>query len=125
MDVFRREFFSSPDVVDVIRVATINENIPWLEQLHQVSDGFIDDRRRHHQPERPRLRKFLNEIGQRGGANRFLLDQLLYRLRRYVEDYTVVPRLYKASHHIGAHYFQVRSFRVALQGSFLVRVIAL
>jgi len=103
MDALGCEFFGSPDVIHVIRVAAINEYVAWLQQQRELSNGFVHDGRRHHQPERPRLGEFLDEIGQRRGTSRFLLNQLCDHFRGHVEDDAFMSCFEKAPHHIGAH----------------------
>jgi hypothetical protein len=71
VDVFRDEFFGSPNIIHVIRIATINENLAWLEQ----SDGFVHDCRRHHQPERSRPREIQVENVSLSGRGTHAVSQ--------------------------------------------------
>ena len=69
----------------------------------EVGDPVVHDRRGHHQPDRPRLRELLDKVHERGGANRFVLDQLLHDVRRPVEDHALMTSLEKPPRHVRAH----------------------
>ena len=60
-----REFLCAPNVVDVVGVSAVDEDVACFEMRQQVGDGLVDNRRRNHQPYRPRFLKLLDQIGQR------------------------------------------------------------
>lgn len=64
MNALGGEFSGSTDVVDVIRIAAVDQNVAGLEQRHDLRNGLIDDRRRHHQPDRPRRAELADKLGQ-------------------------------------------------------------
>jgi hypothetical protein len=53
------------DVVDVIGVTAVYEDVAAFEVRHDVGDRRVDDARRNHQPDRPRLLKLAHEVGDR------------------------------------------------------------
>ena len=64
---------------------------------------LVHDRRRDHQPDRPRLLQLAHEVCERGRPDGLLLRQVFDRLRRHVEDHALMAALEQPSHHIGAH----------------------
>ena len=56
--------------------------------ISQTARGFVE---------------LLHEVRERGGADRLLLDQLLHRFRRPVEDHALMASLEQPPHHVGAH----------------------
>ena len=70
VDSLRREFLGAADIVDIVGVAAVDEDVSRLEIGHEVSDGFVHDCRRDHQPDCPRLVELLHEVLQRGRALR-------------------------------------------------------
>src|SRR5277367_6660524 len=46
----RRESFGATDVVNVVGVATVDDDIVALESARQISDRLLDHGRRHHHP---------------------------------------------------------------------------
>src|SRR5260370_42173467 len=75
----RRERFGSPDVVDVIRIAAVNDDVVALEPARQVRDGLLDDRRRHHHPRNARQLELGGKIVERRRTHSALLREFLYR----------------------------------------------
>src|SRR4029079_17256695 len=49
------EIFGAADVVDVVRVAAVDQDIVGFEEPHEVGDGFIHDSGGDHQPDRAGL----------------------------------------------------------------------
>src|SRR5437899_6109116 len=58
----RREFFGAPDIVDIIGIASVDEDVTGLKRRHQVGDRLVHGSRRNHQPHRPGLLELLDEI---------------------------------------------------------------
>ena len=54
MNTSRLEFFGAPDVVDVVRIASIHDDVALLHLCAEAVECFVDRRRGHHQPCRPR-----------------------------------------------------------------------
>jgi hypothetical protein len=50
VDILWRQFFGATNVVDVVRIAAVNENILRVEVRQEVSDALIHRGCRHHQP---------------------------------------------------------------------------
>src|SRR5260221_276312 len=51
------------DVIDVIRIATVDHDIAGLEMGKQAGAALVDPARRDHQPDRARLLQRLDELG--------------------------------------------------------------
>ena len=103
VDLPGRQLLRAPDVVDVIRVAAVNDRIARLQMGQQVGDRRVHHRRRDHQPDRARRAQLLHEIRRRSGAHRLLLGQRVDRFRGAVIDDAIVTVLDEAAHHVGAH----------------------
>src|SRR4029077_13702512 len=95
------KLLGATNVVDVVRVAAVNENVVGLEMCEQVGDILIHSRCRHHQPDRSGLRELSCKIRQRICSHCSLPSQLFYRLLRPVEDYTLVLSSLHKPHHVG------------------------
>ena len=52
MNPSRLEFLGAPDVVDVVRIASIDDDVALLHLGAEAMQRFIDRRRGHHQPSR-------------------------------------------------------------------------
>src|ERR1043166_1256563 len=50
MDALRREFFGSPDIVDVIRIAAVDEDVLRFEMRQEIRDTLVPPPRRDHNP---------------------------------------------------------------------------
>ena len=103
MDLLRGEFLGAADVVHIVGVAAVDEDVAGLQIGQEFGDGCVHDCRRDHQPDCPRLVELLDEVLQRGGSHRLLLDQFFHRFRRPVEDHALVACLEQPPHHVGAH----------------------
>src|SRR5262249_38901732 len=103
VDALRREFPGAPDIVNVIGIASIDQHVLCLEMGQEIRDRVVHDRRGNHQPDHPRFRELLDKVHERGGPNRFVLDQLVHDLRRPVEDHALMTCLEKPPCHIRTH----------------------
>jgi hypothetical protein len=81
VDLLGRELLCTPEIIDVIRVAPVNEDVPHLKMRRKIGDGVIDNCRRHHQPDRSWSLKFLHDVCERYGADRLFLDEFVHHLR--------------------------------------------
>ena len=103
VDLSGSEFLCPPDIVHIVRVPTVDEDVSCIEVRQKISDSAVDNRCRNHQPDSSRLCEFLNQLFERGGACRLLLDQFVHSFWRPVEHYAVVTFLDEPPHHVGAH----------------------
>jgi hypothetical protein len=103
VDSLRRELFGAPDVVHVVGVAAVDEDVIAFKMREEIGDSLVHDRRRNHQPHGPRFRELLDEIRERGGPNRFLVDQLLHCFWRPVEDHTLMASREQPPYHVRTH----------------------
>ena len=100
----RRERFGAPDVVDVIRIAAIDDDVVALEAARQVRDRLLDHRRRHHHPRDPRQFELGGEIVERRRADDALLfRQFLDRVGADVEHHAFVTAVNQTPHHVRTH----------------------
>ena len=65
VDALRRQLLGAPDVVDVVRVAAVDQDVSLLEERQEVGDRLVGDGRGDHQPDDARLRELLDEVGER------------------------------------------------------------
>ena len=100
-----REASSSraPDVVDVVGIAAVDEDVAGRKVREQVDNRGVHDSGRDHQPDDPRRRELVDQIGERRRRDGAVLCELLDRLRRTVEDHALMTGRKKAAGHVGAH----------------------
>ena len=103
MDPPRRQLLGTPDIVDVVGIAAVDQDVARFEGRQDVGDGFVNDGCRHHQPHGTRLLQLLDEIGERRGADGILSGQFADGHGRHIEDHAVVAVLQQPPHHVGAH----------------------
>ena len=103
MDLFGGKVLRPANVVDVIRVAAVDEDVASFEQRREIGNASVHGRGRHHQPNRPRFLQLRHEIRERRRTNRLLLNQTGDGLRRAVVDDALVPLLHEPADHVGAH----------------------
>ena len=77
LDSFRRKRSGATDVIDVIRIAAVDENVAGFEVRRNLGDGLVDYGRGNHQPDRARLVELADHVGERGSSHGFLLLQIL------------------------------------------------
>src|SRR6266478_1965126 len=97
------EFLGASNVVDVIRIAAVDDDVAGFELRGQVVQGGIHNASRNHQPDGPRLREFFHEVVERRRARRAFCAKLLHGIGAAVVDNALVPVLLQAAHHVGAH----------------------
>src|SRR6267142_3751038 len=103
VNAFGGELLGTADVVDVIRVAAIDDDVAGLQLRGEIMQGGIDHASRNHQPDSARLREFLHEIVERRRTAGPYAAELLHGIRAAVVDDAIVPVFLQATHHIGAH----------------------
>ena len=104
VDPLRGELLRAPDVVDVVRIATVDQDVVWLEQRHEIVDARVHDRGRDHQPDGTRLTELLHQLGERRGPCapcRGRAPSPRSGLRSYTTH--VWPIAQQTTHHVGAH----------------------
>ena len=65
VQVLWREFFRTPDIIDVIRIAPVDDNVSRFEMRLKVSDGLVCHGRGNHQPNCSRLFHLSHEVSER------------------------------------------------------------
>ena len=103
VDAPGRQLPGAPDVVDVIRIATVDHDVVFLEQRHQILDGRVDDCRRDHQPDDARLTELLHQLGERRRSLSAGRCELLHRAGIAVVHDAGVVIAQETAHHIRAH----------------------
>src|ERR1017187_9805461 len=69
-NTFGLQFFGSPDIINIVRVASINDDISLLHPGGKVLHSDLYRRRGHHQPDSARRLQLGHEIVERSGARR-------------------------------------------------------
>src|SRR5216684_2438912 len=100
---FRGEFFRAADIIDVVRIAAVDDHIVFLELAHQIVQRSIDYRGWHHKPYRTGLLEFLDEVIERSRARCPFPFELPHGIGATVIDDALVTVFLQAPHHIGAH----------------------
>src|SRR6202034_1165411 len=73
VNAFGPQFIGSPDVVNVVRVAAVDNDVSFLQASSKVVEGLIDGRGRDHQPDSARWLQLGNEVIERLGSDRAIL----------------------------------------------------
>ena len=97
------EVLGAMDVVAVVAVAAVDDGIPGLQASGEVVDGPPGERRRDHDPRRPRRPQPRDELVERPGADRPLLLEPAHGVGIDVEYDTLVPMTHQPAHQVGAH----------------------
>ena len=103
MNALGGEFSGPPNVVDVIGIAAVDQDVAGVEERREFGNRLVNDRRRHHQPDRPRRAELADKLGQRGCADGLLGDECRHGSRRPVEHHAVVAAGDQPADHVGAH----------------------
>ena len=99
-----QEFVGAADVVDVVQELPPSMIVsPASSTGARSADRLVDDCRGHHEPESPGLFQLLHKICKGRAADRLLVDKLLDRLWRHVENDAFVAVSQEPPHHVGAH----------------------
>ncbi len=103
MNAPRRQRFRTPDVVDIVRIAAIDDDVVGLESPRQFLYHLLDSRRGDHQPGNPRLPQRLGQLLERRHAARTLVRQSRDSVRVHVVSDAFVAAAHQASYHVRAH----------------------
>ena len=103
VDALVLQLSGSVDVVAVVGVSAVDDDVAFLHQLGDLHDHLAGDAGRHHDPGDPRLVQRLDEVLERGRADRALTGQLRHRVRARVERDGCVPVAHDAPDDVGAH----------------------
>src|SRR5258705_1542601 len=103
VNAFGSEFLGAANVVDVVRVAAVDEDVVLAEFGSEIGDGGVNDGGGNHQPDGPRLLKFADEVVDGRGAGGAFTNKLLHRFRAAVVDDALMAIFLEAPHHVGAH----------------------
>src|SRR6185503_844283 len=86
-----------------MRVSAVDQNIASIKLRSQFSQNAINQRRRNHQPHRPRATQLRNEIVQRSRTRRAFARECRDRLHIAIVNNALVSAAQESSHHVGAH----------------------
>src|SRR6516225_4552497 len=103
MDALLLEGLGAADIIDVVRVTSINDDVTLLEPAHELLQRFFDNTGRDHHPTHAGLPQFGDVIVKRAGADGALLCELPNRLLVHVSNYAFVSFAQKSPNHIHAH----------------------
>src|SRR3989442_7395044 len=57
------------DVVDVVRIAAVDEDVALLDRSPEIAQRLVDRRGRHHEPERALRLEALDQVVERGSGD--------------------------------------------------------
>src|SRR5664280_320058 len=103
VDALGCECLCPADIVDVVGIATVDEDVTGFKIGDDSGDGLVNHGRRDHQPNGARLAKLARKIFQRRGTYSLFLHQLFHRLGEHIENHAFVARFHEPPHHVGAH----------------------
>ena len=103
LDSLRRELLSTPDVINVIGIAAVDQNVAGFEIGRNAGNGFVHDRCGNHQPDGARFGELAYQVLERRGTHGTMLHQLLNSLRGPVEHDAGMTVIQQTLHHVGAH----------------------
>src|SRR5664280_1190416 len=92
-NTFELQFFGSPDIINIVRVASINDDVSLLHLAGDVTHGGLYRRCGHHQPDSARRLQLGHEIFERSGPRRAFACQVLDAVRLHVEDHAFMAAL--------------------------------
>src|SRR5476649_272684 len=101
-NTFGPQFFGSPDIINIVRVASINDGVSLLHLAGKVMHSDLYRHRGHHQPDSARRLQLSHEIVERSGPRRAFVRQVLDAVRLHVEDHAFMAAPQQATHHTGA-----------------------
>ena len=100
----RGQLGGAADRIFVVGVAAVDDDIALVGERQQLLDGLIHRvARRHHEPDRPRQSKLFDEVGERMGADRALVDYPLNRLRAAIVADHPMAGAHQPLRHVSAH----------------------
>jgi hypothetical protein len=103
VEALEQERLGAVHVVPVVAVAAVDDRVAGLEVLDELVDDLLDERRRHHDPDRARLVELPHQVRERARAGGALGPELRHGVRIDVEDDDLVPVLHQAARHVCAH----------------------
>src|SRR5690348_1553631 len=93
----------SNDVVAIVGVATIDDDVAFVEPGHERVERGIDDGSGHHQPDGSRLRETRDELLELDRSCCAFLRERLHGSRGSVVNDAAVSVTHQTPHHVGAH----------------------
>src|SRR5689334_18787902 len=103
MNTFRAQHLCATNVVDVIRVTTVDDHVVRSHLSDKFIKHRVDQRGRNHQPDRARRLELRDKTAERRIAGCTLVDKRLHGFRIAIVNNTLVTAAQQASHHVGAH----------------------
>ena len=104
VDALLAQLVGVADVLDVVRVAPVDDRVPGLEHLGERRDRLVRDvAGRHHHPRRARLLELLREVRERGRAHGTVGRERLYGIGRDVVADAAMTVLHEPPDDPGAH----------------------
>ena len=87
------QFFGSPDIINIVRVASINDDVSLQHLAGKVMHSGLYRHCGHHQPDSARRLQSGDEIVERSGPRRAFVCQVLDTVRLHVEDHAFMAAL--------------------------------
>ncbi len=77
LNALGRELLTAADVIDVIRIAAVDQNVAGLQVGRDLGNGFVHHRGGNHQPDGARFGELADHVRERGSSHGLLLLQIL------------------------------------------------
>jgi hypothetical protein len=103
MNISRGQCLRTTDVIDVVRVAAVDQDVAWIEMRQQLVDGLVHEGDWHHEPQRTGLIEFPDQLAERSCTDRTVPGVFLDCFRCHVEDDAAVTAFEQTAHHVAAH----------------------
>src|SRR5882672_2018514 len=103
VNTLRAEFFGTANVVNVIGIATVDDDVVLFKLGDEILKSCVDNSRGDHQPDGARLREFFHKIVERVGGGCTFAGELLDGFRAAIVDDAGVAIANQAAHHVGTH----------------------
>src|SRR5829696_2920259 len=91
------------DVIAIVRVAAVDDDVAFVEDVGQLLDDFAGDPSGDHHPGNPGLAELVDELLHGDRAGRALTFQLRYEVPIDVEHHTFVPVAHQPANDVRAH----------------------
>src|ERR1017187_6139443 len=92
-NTFGLQFFGSPDVINIVRVAYIDDDVSLLHLAGKVMHSGLYRRCGHHQADSARRLQLGHEIVERSGPRRAFVGQVLDAVRLRIKDHAFMAAL--------------------------------
>ena len=104
MNSFRGQFLCATNVIDVVRIAAVDDRVARFQWFGKCRDGFFSRRTGwEHDPEGARCAELFNEFLERVGRRWTFFRECINVFPVSVEHNALMPALSQASRHVSTH----------------------